>query len=75
MIKRKFIFHVFKHFTFRKLKTLYSEKVSEPDSDQFIYSYKGKTLKKEYNSLTLEKLDIIDSSTVYIVGRVNGGNA
>ena len=61
LMKRKFVFHVFKHFTLKKLKTLYSEKLSEPYSDQYVYSYKGKLLKKEFNSLTLKELKIIDN--------------
>ena len=56
-----------------KLKELYLEKVNKTNSDEYVYTYKGKTLKKEYNSLTLEKLDIVDNSTLYIVQRRLGG--
>ena len=73
MEKRRFIIQIFKHFTLMKLKELYLEKVNKTNSDEYVYTYKGKTLKKEYNSLTLEKLDIVDNSTLYIVQRRLGG--
>ena len=73
MANRKFIFHIPKYFTFNQLKALYSQKVSLPDNEEYIYKYKGKQFKPDNSSSTIKELGITDSSTIYVVGRVHGG--
>ena len=66
------VLNVFNRITFKKLKLLCSERLSEPYNDKLIYSYGSKLLSTMKDSSTLKELSIVNLKTICILQEYMG---